>query len=101
MLSCPPGLWYFYREETYVYPDASTHTSGMIRNWRIARAEDGRGLLVWFDPLLEDVTIRTLTGPERAHRLTEQVSVSASGPTDQVDMDFDYDEKHKELNGAS
>jgi len=70
----------------------------MIRNWRIARAEDGRGLLVWFDPLLEDVTVRALTGPERARRLTEVVSVSASENENDAQLDLDYDINHKELN---
>jgi len=73
----------------------------MIRNWRIARAEDGRGLLVWFDPLLEDVTIRPLTAPERACRLTESLSVSAFENENDAQLDLDYDVKHKELNDGT
>jgi len=73
----------------------------VIRSWRIARAEDGRGLLVWFDPLLEDVSIRSLTGPERANRLTEYGSVRALPETETAQLDLDYDPKHTELNGAS
>jgi len=65
----------------------------MIRSWRIARAEDGRGLLVWFDPMLEDVSVRTLTGPERAHRLTEYGSVSALPETETLPLGlFEEDE---------
>jgi len=72
----------------------------VIRSWRIARAEDGRGLLVWFDPLLEDVSIRALTAPERADRLTSMGSVRAV-PETETQLDFDYDSTHVELNGAS
>jgi len=73
----------------------------MIRSWRIARAEDGRGLLVWFDPLLEDVSIRSLTAPERADRLTCMGSVRVVPETETLPLDLDYDSTHTELNGAS
>jgi len=61
-------------------------------------AEDGRGLLMYFDPYLEDVSLRALTAPERADRLTKGVSVSALV---EVETDADYDQLHIELNGAS
>ncbi len=51
--------------------------------------------MVYFDPYLEDVSIRALTGPERADRLTSRVSMSALV---EVETDEDYDESHKELN---
>jgi len=69
-----------------------------VSAWRCCAAEDGRGLLVYFDPYLEDVSIRALTGPERADRLTSRVSVSALV---EVEVDADYDQLHIELNGAS
>jgi len=72
----------------------------MIRGWRIARAEDERGLLVWFDPMLEDVSIRTLTAPERADRI-DSVSKRERVERNETQLDFDYDENHKELNGTS
>ncbi len=56
--------------------------------------------MVYFDPFLEDVSIRHLTAPERADRLTAGVSVSASG-LDETPLDLDYDSNHIELNGAS
>jgi len=71
-----------------------------VRSWRIARAEDGRGLLVYFDPLLEDVSLRSLTAPERAARLTEPLSVSAVG-FDSSQLDLDYDPTHTELNDGT
>ncbi len=73
----------------------------MIRGWRVCAAEDGRGLLVYFDPYLEDVSIRHLTAPERADRLTEGVSVSALVEGEGPQLDFDYDPLHIELNGTS
>jgi len=72
-----------------------------IASWRLCSAQDDRGLLVYFDPYLEDVSIRLLTAPERADRLTSRVSVSAFGPMADAQFDLDYDENHKELNGAS
>jgi len=66
-----------------------------VRNWRVSAAHDGRGLLVYFDPYLEDVSIRALTGPERASRLAGSVSVSALV---EVEEDHDYDESHIQLN---
>jgi len=55
---------------------------------------------VYFDPFLEDVSIRHLTAPERADRLTEPLSVSASG-FDAPQLDLDYDSKHTELNDVT
>jgi len=56
---------------------------------------------VYFDPFLEDISIRLLTAPERASRLVDSlVSVSALPDSDTFPLDFDYDEKHKELNGS-
>ncbi len=71
-----------------------------VLDWRIARAADGRGLLCWFDPLLEDVAIRCLTAPERADRLTTMGSVSALADADDQ-LDLDYDSTHTELNNGS
>jgi len=71
----------------------------VIRSWRLCGASDGRGLLVYFDPFLEDVSVRVLTGPERASRLTGMGSVSAV-ERNETQLDFDYDETHKELNGS-
>jgi len=71
-----------------------------VLSWRIARAADGRGLLCWFDPLLEDVEIRHLTAPERADRLTSMGSVSALVEGD-GQLDLEYDSTHTELNDAS
>ncbi len=67
----------------------------IVASWRVAEAHDGRGLLVYFDPFLEDVSIRTLTGPERASRLTRSVSVSALV---EVEVDAEYCSEHKQLN---
>jgi len=61
---------------------------------------DQRGILVYFDPFLEDVSIRVLTAPERADRLDKVASVSAV-ERNETQLDFDYDEKYVELNGAS
>jgi len=69
-----------------------------VSAWRCRSAEDNRGLLVYFDPFLEDISIRLLTAPERADRLTSRVSVSASGPMADAQFDLDYDPKHIELN---
>jgi len=68
-----------------------------VSAWRVRAAEDSRGLLVYFDPFLEDVSIRVLTAPERADRLTSRVSVSAS-VEGEAQFDLDYDEKHVLLN---
>jgi len=51
--------------------------------------------MCYFDPYLEDISIRVLTAPERADRLTGRVSVSALV---EVEDDSAYDEKHTELN---
>jgi len=51
---------------------------------------------VYFDPYLEDISIRLLTAPERAARLVDSpVSVSALV---EVEDDSDYDQLHIELN---
>jgi len=52
---------------------------------------------VYFDPYLEDVSLRLLTAPERADRLTKPLSVSASGPMDDAPLDLDYVPNHMEL----
>jgi len=71
-----------------------------VRNWRIAPAIDNRGLMCYFDPYLEDISIRVLTSPERASRLVDMpVSVSALDE-DEDTLDLDYDETHKELNDS-
>jgi len=71
-----------------------------VLNWRVSPAIDNRGLMCYFDPYLEDVSIRVLTGPERASRLVDiPVSVSALDEGE-GQFDLDYDEKHKELNGS-
>ncbi len=71
----------------------------VINSWRVCAAADGRGLLVYFDPYLEDLQLRLLTGPERADRLTSPLSVSGLDE-DEVQLDLDYDSTHKELNGS-
>ena len=48
-----------------------------VASWRICSAVDNRGLLCYFDPYTEDISIRALTAPERAARLDGSVSVSA------------------------
>ena len=65
-----------------------------IRAWRVCQAQDGRGLLVYFDPYLEDVTIRHLTGPERADRLAGSLSLSAST---EAEADAAYVPDHNNL----
>jgi len=52
---------------------------------------------MYFDPYLEDVSIRLLTAPERADRLTRPLSVSAL-PGQEYPLDLDYDPLHIELN---
>jgi len=70
-----------------------------VRSWRVQGALDGRGLLVYFDPYLEDVSIRHLTAPERADRLTRMGSVRAA-ERNETQLDLDYDPTHTELNGS-
>jgi len=71
-----------------------------VNAWRCRSAEDNRGILVYFDPYLEDVSIRVLTAPERADRLVDSpVSVSAL-PETEYPLDLDYDQTHMELNGS-
>jgi len=53
--------------------------------------------MVYFDPFLEDVSIRSLTAPERASRLTRSVSVSALVEVE-AELDLGYDPLHIELN---
>ena len=48
-----------------------------VLSWRICGALDNWGLLCYFDPYTEDISIRQLTAPERAARLDGSVSVSA------------------------
>jgi len=52
--------------------------------------------MCYFDPYLEDISIRVLTAPERSARLVDiPVSVSALV---EVEDDSDYDENHIQLN---
>jgi len=63
-----------------------------VSAWRCRSAEDNRGILVYFDPYLEDISIRILTGPERARRLVDSpVSMSAMV---EVEDDSEYDQLH-------
>ena len=66
----------------------------IVRSWRVSSASDGRGLLVYFDPYLEDVSVRMLTGPERADRLDKSGSVSALV---EVETDAYYVRDHNQL----
>jgi len=68
-------------------------------SWRVCSAQDDRGLLVYFDPYLEDISIRVLTGPEKAARLTHKLAC-APLDEDEAQLDFGYDSKHIELNGS-
>jgi len=68
----------------------------LVSSWRVCEASDGRGLLVYFDPFLEDVAIRSLTAPERADRLTRPLSLSAAG-RDETQLDLDYVPNHNEV----
>ncbi len=72
-----------------------------VLSWRICGASDGRGLLVYFDPYLEDVSIRVLTGPERADRLTSPLACAQSTETETLPLDVDYDPLHRELNDGT
>jgi len=56
--------------------------------------------MVYFDPFLEDVSIRVLTGSERADRLTSPLSVSAFETEAEIPLDLDYDSLHIELNAT-
>ncbi len=56
-----------------------------LRMWRMAKADDGWGMLVWFDPSKERVELRALTGAEELNYLDSLVSVSASG-SDRVEL---------------
>ena len=47
-----------------------------VRGWRLCRAEDSQGMLMWFDLLYEQPLLRALTGDEKAVRLDEYGSVS-------------------------
>jgi len=72
----------------------------IVSDWRVASASDGRGLLVYFDPFLEDVSIRLLTAPERADRLTRPLAC-APCEVDEYPLDLDYDPTHTELNDGT
>ena len=63
-------------------------------------AEDGRGLLCYFDPFMEDVSIRQLTASERADRLTRPLACAQLIETETLPLDLDYDALHTELNGS-
>jgi len=67
-----------------------------VSDWRVCGAQDGRGLLVYFDPYLEDVSIRALTAPERADRLTGRGSVRVL-PDAGGQLDLGYVPNHNEL----
>jgi len=69
----------------------------IVADWRVCSAQDSRGLLVYFDPFLEDVSIRLLTAPERADRLTSPLACAQSTETEPM-LDLDYDINHIELN---
>jgi len=66
--------------------------------WRMSAAHDGRGLLMYFDPYLEEVSIRALTAPERADRLTRPLACAQLTETDTLPLDLEYDPLHIELN---
>ena len=68
--------------------------------WRMSVAHDGRGLLMYFDPYLEDVEIRCLTAPERADRLTRPLACAQLTETE-PEFDLDYDSLHRELNDGT
>jgi len=68
--------------------------------WRISAAVDNRGLMCYFDPYLEDISIRVLTGPERAARLDGSVSVSALDE-DEANVSFGHQLKLRTLDGTS
>jgi len=73
-----------------------------VNAWRCRSAEDNRGILVYFDPFLEDISIRLLTAPERARRLVDSpVSVSALPEPETFPLDLDYDPSHIELNDGT
>ncbi len=67
-----------------------------MSSWRVCGAEDGRGLLVYFDPYLEDVAIRQLTAPERADRLTRPLACAQVTETE-TQLDLDYVPNHNEI----
>jgi len=63
----------------------------------MSAAHDGRGLLMYFDPFLEDVSIRCLTGPERADRLTRPLACAQLTETETLPLDLDYIPNHNEI----
>jgi len=100
-LSSPlEGCFYCHDWKTDYFDSspAPTHRTVKVSAWRCRPAEDNRGILVYFDPYLEDISIRILTVPERADRLVDS-PVSVSAMPDAED-DFDYDQLHIELNGS-
>jgi len=68
-----------------------------VSAWRCRSAEDNRGILVYFDPFLEDISVRLLTAPEKAARLTIGLAC-APLDEDEAPFDLDYDQTHMELN---
>jgi len=52
--------------------------------------------MVYFDPYLEDVSIRCLTAPERADRLTRPLACAELTETE-PELDLDYVSNHREL----
>ena len=47
-----------------------------IAGWRVMKAFDQEGLLVWFDPTSERLSLRDLTEAEKADMLDRSGSVS-------------------------
>jgi len=68
-----------------------------VSAWRCRSAEDNRGILVYFDPFLEDISIRVLTAPERSARLTQGLACAQLNEDEEI-VDNDYDQLHIELN---
>ena len=55
---------------------------------------------MYFDPYLEDPSIRHLTAPERADRLTGSLACAQLTETE-PEFDLDYDLTHRELNDGT
>jgi len=53
--------------------------------------------MVYFDPFLEDVEIRSLTAPERADRLTSPLACAQLTETEILPLDLDYVPNHNEM----
>jgi len=71
-----------------------------VLSWRISSAIDSRGLMCYFDPYLEDISIRVLTAPERADRL-DSMGKRERVERNETTLDLDYDPLHNELNNGS